>query len=158
MKYKFKQVTITDHTSILEEADKSGDFVHSRSEPNFKIKDFLLSFEHDPEFLFFITKSSKGRNVGFISVLPHKQKHTASIGPMYLAKKYREQGIGKKQVQLVIDWAKDNNVSELVTRTWSSNRASEKIFAQLGFEIIKEIPNDRINGDSTLFYSLKVKT
>lgn len=71
---------------------------------------------------------------------------------MYISKTFRGKGLGTWQVKKAIEWARTNKVVCISTKTWGGNIASRKILQGLGFEITREEPNARINGDSTVRY------
>ena len=102
----------------------------------------------------FATINDNGQKIGYISLLINAENNSFDIGPMFVLSEYSGQGLGKKQVEFVINFAKNNNFSKIDTRTWGQNFASRKIFESLDFIKTDEVENDRINGDSTVYYQL----
>lgn len=150
----FKEVTISDALVVIREADAQKAFLPSRSEPDFSVEKFLLQGSLLGSRLFgSIDETNK--LAGFISVEP-KSDNTVIIGPMYISEIFRGRGLGKWQVQKLIEWGLENNIQGLSTRTWGENLASRKIFEDLGFALTQEKLDARINGDSTVKYYKKL--
>jgi len=140
---------------LFVEADKEKSFIPTVDDPNFEVDHFLDQMEKTPGYVLFVTQNEFGDNLGFISVFPHhRDEGVYSIGPMYVKKEFRGKSIGKYQVEKVIEWASNERIKKLHTKTWGNNIGSRKIFEDLGFKLTKEKPNDRINGDSTVTYEL----
>jgi hypothetical protein len=54
-------------------------------------------------------------------------------------------------------WAQDREARKLHTATWGQNLRARQLFEGLGFECINEIPDARVNGDSTVEYLLHLE-
>jgi RimJ/RimL family protein N-acetyltransferase len=151
MNFNFEEISLEQVQNTVLEADMNEVFLPSKNEPNFKVNDLFMQFYNNNNFHIF-TFVDGIELTGFISILPTKEKHEFSIGPMFIIQRYQGFGLGKKQVIKVIEWAKSNNVRKLYTKTWGHNHRSRSIFQSLGFAFVMEIPNQRINGDSTVKY------
>lgn len=148
----FKEVTIVEALELIKEADDQKAFLPSVSEPNFSVEEFFNK-NSSPNFLLFGSFLNK-KPAGFISVILN-ENNTVDIGPMYISEIFRGKGLGKLQVEKIVNWAKQNKLKGIFTRTWGKNLASRKIFEDLGFKLVEEKLNARINGDSTIKYCLE---
>jgi RimJ/RimL family protein N-acetyltransferase len=152
MSYILKEVSLEQIANIVDEADWNGAFIADKNEPDFKVLNLLKYFEGKEHFHVFAFTDELAI-AGFISLLPTKEEHASSIGPMCIRRQYQRLGLGKKQVVEVMNWAKNNHIKRIYTRTWGQNDRSRKIFEGLGFTSISETPDQRINGDSTVSYA-----
>lgn len=150
----FKEIGTLDVVHLINEADTKQAFLPSVGDPKFSVERFLTQ-ENFPGYKLFGIQDETGEMVGFISIKP-KDENSIVIGPMYIAENARGRGFGKLQVEKLIDWAKENNIENISTKTWGENRGSRRIFEELGFTLIEEKPNARINGDSTVKYSKNI--
>lgn len=148
----FREIVIEDAIEAIREADSEKAFLPSVSDPGFSVEKFLVQGEI-LGYRLFGTFDVRNILVGFASI-NQKDVSIVSIGPMYIVKTSRGKGLGRWQVEKVIDWAIANGIRSLTTRTWGENIASRKIFEDLGFKLVEEKLNARINGDSTLKYHL----
>lgn len=150
---EIKEVKAGDLTLLAKEADLVKAFLPSRSEPDSSIEKFLLKTDSLGTIFFGTFRANK--IIGFVSLMP-KNEGVFSIGPMYVAKDFQGQHIGKQQVLEIIDWAKKQRLKGLFTKTWGENIPSRNIFEGLGFKATEEKPNARVNGDSTIKYFLEL--
>ncbi len=146
----FREISTDEALNLIKEADSTNAFLPSVSDPEFSVVRFL-SQEDFPGYRLFGINNDLGQIESFISIKPD-ENGTIIIGPMYVAELSRGKGLGKLQVQKLIDWAKNNNISAISTKTWGENKASRKIFEDLGFKLVGEKLKSRINGDSTVKY------
>jgi ribosomal protein S18 acetylase RimI-like enzyme len=56
------------------------------------------------------------------------------ISNLYVVKKYRGKGIGKKLVLRMIKWLKDNNVGHISLEIHIDNKGAQSLYRRLGFE------------------------
>lgn len=131
-------------------------FLPTCSDGIFDALKFCQKFEDKKNLKLFCSKINN-KTIGYISVILHKETNLLDIGPMFILKEFSGKGYGKKQVEFVINWAKENNFKGIETRTWGKNYGSRKIFESLNFKMTKEIKNDRINNDSSMFYKINFK-
>lgn len=149
MDFYFKEMSLEQIQHVIYEADMSHAFLPQKDEPSFKVYDLFKHFINNIDFHVFAFV--EGTEVtGFISVLPAKEEYELSIGPMFISQRYQSLGLGKRQVEEVLEWARNNNVRKLHTKTWGQNSRSRRIFQKLGFAFVAEVPTQRINGDSTV--------
>jgi len=151
--YTFQKTNISQIHQLLEESKDS--FLPTRQDKTFNPKLLMQKFEQNPEFQLFNIVNEHNTPVSYITALPYKPT-IISVGPMYVSKNHQGQGLGKKQLQEFINWAKEKHYEEIYAKTWSGNEASKNVFLKLGFQITEEVPNDRINGDSTVKLFLKI--
>lgn len=94
--------------------------------------------------------------IGFISTFPNKTEGRISIGYAYLKQSYRGQGLGFTMRQNLINWIKNAGFKEVFAKTWKANTAMVHLNEKMGFVLQEEVKNDRIDGDSTLKFLLKL--
>lgn len=147
----FKESTFERIIDLALEADENRAFLPEKDDPDFKVVNFLKGYiNRDSFYLYELTDGLSA--VGFVSILPTKDENMLAIGPMYISKKHRGLGLGKRLVDEIINWAQSKKVHKLFTKTWGQNAQSRKIFESLGFICAEEKLNQRINGDSTVKY------
>ncbi len=138
---------------IIREVDQTNAFVVAKDEPDFSTWAFLGEFEREQDFHLF-GLIARSEMVGFISVLPHAGQDALDIGPMYVRPRFRGRGWGRAQIAGVVEWAGARGTRRLYLRTWGQNARVRHIVEKLGFRLDREIPNARIDGDSTVYYVL----
>jgi len=57
----------------------------------------------------------------------------AYIEGLYLKKKYRDKGLGKEAIEIIKNWCKENDFSELGADTELKNIKAQKFFKSVGF-------------------------
>lgn len=155
MNYIFKEADFNEVIELINEADESNAFLPDINEPDFTVSNFFKSYKGKENF--FIFSLIDGEDIaGFISLLPTREGNALAIGPMYIKPGFRGKGLGRIQVEEVINWARCNKIKRLYTKTWGENYSSRRIFESLGFIMIKEIPRRRVNGYSTVKYMLDI--
>lgn len=155
MDFEFKEMSLEQIKNIIDESDMSRLFLPLKDEPDLKVSDLFDCFRNIEDFHIF--SFIYGIELtGYISLLPMSEENALSIGPMFIRQKYQGLGLGKKQVIKVMEWAKNNKIMKLYTKTWGQNSKSRRIFESLEFKVIAEIPSQRINGDSTVKYEYVV--
>lgn len=148
-----ERTTLTQIADVVREVDTSGAFLHSRDEPDFSCYSFLRGFEGEPGFQLFAM--SDGETIaGFISLLPGRDREILDIGPTYIRPAYQNQGLGSRQIQAVVQWARTRGIRHMGVRTWGENKRARQVFEKAGFVLEREVPNARVNGDSTVYYRL----
>lgn len=128
-------------------------FLPTRKDGYFDVLKFCKKFAEKNTLKIFTTISDN-QNIGYISIILDPENKNLDIGPMFVLFESSGKGYGKNQVEFILNFAKENNFKKIETRTWGKNFSSRKIFESLGFTKINEIENDRINGDSSVFYEL----
>lgn len=107
-------------------------------------------------YVFFALLDDAAKAVGFVVILPHQQEGVSSVGPVYVGSGYRGKGLGRRLIEETIRWAKGKEIRRLFTKTWGGNTRSRRLFEGVGFRMVQEEPDTRVNGDSTVEYFLKV--
>ena len=130
------------------------EFVGLKGSKGPDIDKFLIKQQDEEGFNLYGLEVNK-EMAGYISYW-EIDEDTIAIGPMYISKQFRKRGLGKTQIELLIELAKNEGYKKIFTKTWGQNKASRKILEDLGFTLTKEKPSDRLNGDSTVSYSLSV--
>lgn len=156
MTCSLKEVTFSDLTDLIREANATEAFLPERGDGESFLYNFLREFEGDRDCHFFALLKDRSQEIGFIVTLPHQEEGTLSIGPLYIGEQYRGMGFGRRLVEELIRWAKAREIRRLFTRTWGGNIHSRRIFEGLLFQLVKEVPDTRINGDSTVQYLLQI--
>lgn len=151
--YTLKEAKYSRLSELIDEARLLKAFLPSKNDELLFI-DRVQKFERCPGYHFFSYLNNDSEIVGFAMILPYKEKDIRSIGPIYVRKSFQGKGLGKKLVQEVVSWAKRQKLKGLFTQTWGENIRSRRVFEQLGFVLQKEIPDKRVNGDSTIHYLL----
>lgn len=65
---------------------------------------------------------------------------------------FRRKGVGSALVKRIFSGFKKKKISWVVSRTWSSNHASQRLLESHSFEKYRVVKNDRENGESTFWY------
>lgn len=144
-----EKVTLHHLAHLIQESE--GAFLPSASNPLQTTTQLFEKFKDLPGFQPYAYRIN-GQLVSYIVALGHKDPSTISIGPMYVAKDYRGQGLGVKQVKAFVEQARVDGYKKIYTKTWSTNISSRKIFESLGFEVVGIKQDDRANGDATIEY------
>jgi len=87
---------------------------------------------------FFIAED-KGNIIGYAgaeikknpSSIKHKKR--GHMFNLYIKPKYRNKGVGKKLVNIILNWFKKNKISDLMIMTHSYNKRAYKIYNKFGF-------------------------
>lgn len=75
----------------------------------------------------------------------------AYVSTILIREEYRKKGITRWFYQELLS-GKHHNCRFVCTRTWSGNEGHLKILEKLGFDLVRDIPNDRGAGIDTLYY------
>lgn len=151
---EFKEISTSEVIGLIQEADSRKAFLPSVGDPEFSVERFLTQ-ENFPGYRLFGIEDENHEMVGFISIKP-KDESEIVIGPMYVKEGSRGKGLGKMQVEKLIEWAMEQGLKTISTKTWGGNKGSRRIFEELGFTLVEEKPKARVNGDSTIKYSLEI--
>lgn len=63
-----------------------------------------------------------------------KERQHAYLGFMYVVPEYRGQGVNGKVIQYLIEWSKENDISEIVLEVYAGNQSAIKAYEKIGFE------------------------
>jgi len=72
-------------------------------------------------------------------------------------KQHRKKGIAKRLVSISLRKMKSKGVKKVISRTWETNIASQRLLEHFGFIKYRTVKNDRINGESSVWYKLILK-
>ncbi len=154
---KLKETNLQTAKEILNSAEKEKAFVNSVGEGDITIYEVLENFENSKNFKLYEILL-KDKNIGLISSFPNPERfndEVISIGAMYILPGLKGQGYGKAALQLFLKKVKAQGFKKAFTKTWSSNKASNKILKELGFKEEGRKEKDRVNGDDTISYILE---
>ena len=157
MAYSLKEVPYSDLTDLMREAMDSQGLLPLTEDVQPFLQVLPELFQSHPDYHPFLFLENETQPVGFIVALPHREPGTLSIGPMYISRQYRGQGLGYRLVEALIQWAKTYGIAFLSTQTWGRNAPSRRIFEKLGFECVGEQPNTRVDTDGTVRYLLRIE-
>ncbi len=155
---ELKQTNLQKTKEILNFAEKEKAFVNSIGEEKKTIYEIVESFKVSKNFkLFEIILKDKA--IGLISSFPSPTRlgeDTISVGALYILPKYKGQGFGSEALKIFLKDAKSKGFKKAFTKTWSGNKASNKILENLGFKEEGRNEKNRVNGDDTIKYILEL--
>jgi len=158
MTYSLQETSFAELTDLVDETINIDAFVQRRDDSD---GPFLRAIPelvgNHPDLHCFAVSTDQARKVGYVIVLPHPREATLTIGPLYVSEQYRGAGLGRRLVTAAVEWARAAGARELEVATWGRNARARKLFEHLGFQLVGEIPDARVNGDSTVEYLLKVR-
>jgi len=111
-------------------------------------------FAGNPGFRIFALSDDEAQPVGFVMTVPSENSETLEIGPTYVTRGLRGRGLGKELVARVIRWARERGLQRLVVATWGENARARHVFEAVGFIFAGEELGARVNGDSTVHFTL----
>ena len=118
--------------------------------------DSMGQMEGLADYHFFLLLKDLSEPIGFAVILPHKEEKVVSIGPLYVREQVQGRGLGRRLIEGLIEWAKTKEVRALFTQTWGGNTRARRLLEDLGFQFLREKPDTRVNGDSTVQYLLEI--
>ncbi len=71
-----------------------------------------------------------------IAPLKNSKKNICELQKMYFHKKARGKGLGKKMIQLCVDYAKNNHFELCYIETMPNMISAQKLYTSIGFEYI----------------------
>jgi len=155
---EIKRTNLQKAKEILNFAEKEKAFVNSVGEDEKTIYEVVESFKDSKNFELFEIISRK-KTIGLISSFPSPERlgeETISIGAMYILPEHKRQGFGSEALKLFLENAKSKGFKKAFTKTWSGNKASNKILKNSGFKEIARKEKERVNGDDTVEYLLEL--
>lgn len=162
MKYNLSEFNHRRNLSILAIGDideliaESQDtFIPSAKHPVDTSASLLARLQSDAAFAMYGFMIG-GQPASYIVALGGRYDQEIAIGPMYVGKVFRGQGLGAEQIDDFIHTYKHQGYTSVFTKTWASNMASRRIFDERGFAVIGHKPRDRANGDDTIVYQLDI--
>lgn len=91
-----------------------------------------------------------------LSVLEEKIDNSLYLSTICVLLNYRNQGICKKLLETIINYATTNNYTNLYTRTWSTNSIQKRALENMGFELINTEKESRTEEVYSLYYNLNL--
>ena len=157
MTYSLQEVVFSNLRELVDETINTGAFIERRDDAG---GPFLRAipeiFGDEPDFRCLAVLADGDKPVGYVTILPREDSGALDIGPLYVGTQYRGRGLGRRLMEGALDYARGEGVKKIHTATWGENRRVQRLFESLGFERIREIPDTRINGDSTVEYVLRL--
>ncbi len=118
LNHYIEHTTVSFHTQLVTEADMQQ----------------KIFFDH-PAFRSFLIKQGDGI-IGYCAVSPWKKqeayRHTGEIN-IYLAPEQTAKGIGSTAIEYLINYAKGNEINNLIAGLCSENYPSRRLFEKNGF-------------------------
>ena len=157
MTYSLQEVAFVDLTELVDETISTGAFIEQRDDAD---EPFLRAipeiFCDEPEFRCIAVLEDGVKPVGYVTIFPHDDSGALDIGPLYVRLQCRGRGLGRRLMERALEYAGDGGVQKVFTATWGENNRVQRLFESLGFKPIREIPDARIDGDSTIEYVLRL--
>jgi RimJ/RimL family protein N-acetyltransferase len=150
--YIFEDSSFAEIEDLVEEAEAAQAFVPMKGDVPPYLLNLFEYFQQKCEYRFFLLLDNQRTKLGFLLFLLHPEENAMSIGSMYIGQKYQGQGLGIRLVKEAVQWAKAQGADTIFTQTWGQNIRSQRIFERFHFQRTQEIPDTRINGDSTVKY------
>ncbi|MBU0756750.1 MAG: GNAT family N-acetyltransferase [Nanoarchaeota archaeon] len=75
---------------------------------------------------------------------------------MYVKKEYRRQGIGKRLMKTLLDFARKNNYTKLYLGTTEDMEDAIRFYSKMGFKKIKSLPKDIPECRGTVFFEYSI--
>lgn len=130
-------------------------FLPLADHPDWSVEDVARCYSADPDFSLY-GYVDDGVPISYVAIRGHEDATKAWVGPMYVAESHKGQGLGKQQLMNMVTKAWSLGWTGVFVKTWESNAASRAIFESLGFKHQETIPNDRVDGSSTVKYLLQL--
>lgn len=158
-RYTIEEVPYAAILPLARETVESGAFVQRRDDVG---APFVLAMGEicagHPDFrVFGLREAERGRIVGYGTLLPESTPHALELGPLYITPAHRGHRLGRRLIAALITAAREHGARYLYTATWGENARVRYLFAALGFELVGEDLNARVDGDSTVRYRLDLE-
>ena len=124
------------------------DFLSRRVQKRRNLLDYVTK-----KNLFLILAKEKGVIVGYLAYKLEKKGVGKIIGAG-VELNFRKRGIAKKMLKQAIQDLYNKKINYIYSRTWETNLASIKLHETLGFKKYRTFKNDRVNGESTIYFRL----
>lgn len=142
------RLSVEDIAHLLDESERA--FLPPASHPGRTAWDMIEEFQRDPAFILFGYTDSYGNAQTYIAGRSHTEPGAIRMGPMYVSRRAQGQGVGKQQM---VDFASTMfclGYRSIYTQTWAANKASLAAMRSVGFTETLRIPDDRVNGDTSV--------
>jgi len=100
-----------------------------------------------------------GRAIGTIALFKMKNRSVV-LKKMFMAKEFRGKGISKMLLDILFQWAMENNFTHVYLGTMTEFKAAHKFYEKNGFKKIERenLPDDfPINPVDPLFYTINLQ-
>ncbi len=106
--------------------------------------------------IFFITDCD-GKIVGFIIACIYEGENRAVITRVAVAPEYRGRGIATRMIEIVIDYLRDMNMSEVILDVEIVKRGAISLYEKIGFEAKGIAHSDNEEEENFLTMAIKLK-
>ncbi len=114
-------------------------------------RSFIAERLSDNSSIIFLAVDSHDLGLGFVQLYlgfsSISTKPVLNLNDLYVTKHARCVGLGVKLMKLVIQYARDHDISKLVLETQEANQPARSLYTSLGFEVDNDF----------LTYSLDIK-
>lgn len=77
-----------------------------------------------------------------------RERHKVDLG-ISIQKQYWGLGIGRKLMEIAMEWAKENNIEKITLKVDTSNHRAVALYESLGFEVEGRLLKDKYLSDGT---------
>ena len=81
-------------------------FIPTRKDGIFDALKFCQKFENEGVLKIFVSQINN-ENIGYISIRLHPESKSFDIGPIFIIPEFSNNGYGKKQVEFILNFAKE---------------------------------------------------
>lgn len=130
--YNIRQVTPSDAEDVAKLIYRTYDYSYSKEELYFpkKIEKTLTGQEK----LGVITRSNKGKALGYFAILKKEDSNIAEVGEAVVSPNYRRQGIMSGMMEHLIKVARDHHLLALFGKAVTIHPVSQRVNEKFGFE------------------------
>ena len=157
MTHSVQEVAFSDLAELVDETISTGAFIERRDDANEPFLRVIPEiFGEDPGFRCFAVLEDGDKPIGYVTILPREGSGELDIGPLYVRTQDQGHGLGRRLMEAALEYARGKEVQTIHSATWGENIRVQRLFESLGFERIQEIPDARVDGDSTVEYALRL--
>jgi len=102
-----------------------------------EIHNMYESYNKDGFAYFIITDEKKVIGGGGIQALKGTNENICELQKVYLKKEYRGMGIGKRILELCIEFAKESKYDSIYLETFPNMKEAQKLYKKLGFNFLE---------------------
>jgi ribosomal protein S18 acetylase RimI-like enzyme len=107
------------------------------------------------ENFYYYLLSFNNKNVGYLGI--QKQNKKLILSKIYILKSFRGLKIGKKELEFVKEFARENCIEKIELTVNQENQNTIEIYLKNGFKIIESLVNSFPNGHSVKDYKMEKK-
>lgn len=116
-----------------------GEFGYKEWENYFKTKSFEPYKNNKGEFL--IALNSEGRIIGTCAALK-KTDITVKLNTFYILSEYRDNGLGKKLYNMIMDYILKNNYKEIILCTFEKFNIAIEFYKKRGYKLYETVDDE----------------